>query len=646
MAIDITQRNMMEKQIKVLNHIYKTLSSINQIIVKADSIEDLIKKAVKTAAKVGGYNKVWIAEFNKNEDELNLLSVYGKKCLFLENKDKIILDLSKENLNIYEKAISYNREIIINEDIEAQLKGDYCGSIGIFPLRLFGEIWGLAVFCSNQKKRLNDQEVKLLKELSADISLGIEKIDSKKKLLESEKEYRQLFEKSPVGIFKTTSSGKIKLINPSMAEMLGFDNIEEIYNYYNNLGRNLYVDPDKRKKFINLLERNGEVRNFIYQAYDKYKNIKWIEMNARISSKEKLDDFLIEGFALDITERKRHEDKAAYMRFHDKLTGLYNRAYIEDMLKRIDTTRNLPISLLMADLNNLKYINDSFGHSKGDELIRTAAKVIKKACRKEDVIARWGGDEFVVLLPETSQRESEKIIERINKVSAKNNLGMNFSIALGTATKNSKDEDLFEILSTAEDRMYMNKFANRESGRSIVLSSFLNTLKEKSHETESHVNRMTEMSKQFGERLNLDKKDRDKLVLLSLLHDIGKISIPEDILNKTDKLTDKEWELIKTHPEAGYRIIESIPRFSHIAEDIMHHHERWDGTGYPDHLKGSEIPLLSRILAIVDAYDVMISGRPYKKAMAKKEMIQELKKCSGTQFDPGLVNVFLEILNE
>lgn len=642
MAIDITKRNMMEKRLKVLNRIYKTLSSINQIIVKEDSTINLIEESTRTAVEVGGYNTAWIAGINKNKDRLKILSVSGRECVYLKNKDGIDLDLSHEELNIYEKAVNYDQTIIINRDSESELEGENCGSIGVFPLKIFGELWGLAVFCSNQEKRFNDQELRLLEELSADISLGLEKIISNKKRLESEKEYRQLFEKSPVGIFKTTCSGRVKMINPSMAEILGFSSIEETYEYYNKLGRDLYVDPDMRKKFINMLERQGEVRNFTYQAYDKYRNIKWIEMNARISSEKHSGDFLIEGFAVDITERKKHEDKVAYMSFHDKLTGLYNRAYIEDMMIRIDTKRNLPISLIMADLNNLKLINDSFGHSKGDEWIKKAADIILNSCRQEDVAARWGGDEFVILLPNTDEKESEIIIERINQNEKSKDSGMNISIALGTATKSREDEDLFEILRTAEDRMYINKFANRESGRSMVLSSFLNTLKEKSHETESHVNRMTKMSKQFGKKLNLDKKDMDKLVLLSLLHDIGKISIPENVLNKTEKLTDQEWQLIKTHPEAGFRIIESIPRFSHIAEEILHHHEKWDGTGYPDRLKGKDIPLLSRILAIVDAYDVMISGRPYKKAMSREEIIRELKRCSGTQFDPELVKVFLE----
>jgi diguanylate cyclase (GGDEF)-like protein/PAS domain S-box-containing protein len=644
MAADVTEKNMMEKRIKDLNRIYKTLSSINQVIVKEDSIENLIKKSTKRAVDIGVYDTVWIASINEDRDKIKIESFSGKKWSSISNKNTINIDLNHDNLSIYEKAVKSDNAIIINKESESQLEGECCGSIGAFPLRVFGKLWGLAVFCSKQDNRFNDEEIKLLDELGADISLGLEKIITNQKMLESEKEYRQLFEKSPVGIFKTTSSGKVKLINPAMAEILGCDSIEEAYEYYNNLGKDLYVNPNRRKEFINLLERQGEVRDFIYQAYNKDRNIRWIEMNARISSENYSDDYLIEGFSLDITERKKHQDKVAYMNFHDKLTGLYNRAYIEDMMKRIDTARKLPITMIMADLNNLKFVNDSHGHPKGDEFIKNAARLIQESCRQEDVVARWGGDEFVVLLPNTTQKESEKIMERINEKDISADFEFPISIALGAATKSKSEEDIFDVLNKAEDRMYINKFANRESGRSIVLSSFLNTLKEKSHETESHVNRMTEVAEKFGHHVNLSHKDIDKLSMLSLLHDIGKISVPESILNKTGKLTAEEWEVVKAHPEAGYRILESIPRFSHIAEAVLHHHERWDGSGYPKGLKGKDIPLLARVLTIVDSYDVMVTGRPYQKAMNKVEIIEEFKRCSGTQFDPELVGAFIEMI--
>lgn len=646
MAVDITERNLMEQEIKALNRLYKSLSSVNQLIAKVDSIDELINKLTEKAVDLGNYNTAWIAKVNENQDELDILSVSGREPEFLKGKEKVKLNFAKDNLNVYEKTLYYNKETIINEDNKSELEENQCESKGIFPIEVFDKIWGLAVFCSSQINRFNEREIKLLKELSTDISLGMEKIITNKKLSASEKEYRQLFEKAPVGIFKTTSSGKVKLVNPFMAKILGFDSTVEVYNNYNNLNKDLYVDFNRRKLFINMLEQKGVVRNFIYQAYDKNNKIKWIEMNARINSDKHGDDFLIEGFATDITERKKHEEKIAYMSFHDKLTGLYNRAYIEDAMKRIDTPRNLPVSLIMADLNNLKLINDSHGHSVGDDWIKKAAEIISKSCRQEDILARWGGDEFVIILPNTTHKESEKIVERIHAAEINNNSEIDISMALGTATKSSADENLFETLSIAEDRMYINKFTNKKSDRSMVLSSFLNILKEKSYETESHVNRISEMAREFGERLNLDKEDRDKLFLLSLLHDIGKISIPENILNKTDKITDKEWELIKTHPESGHRIIKSIPRFSHIAEEILHHHERWDGTGYPDELKGEEIPLLSRILTIVDSFDVMRSGRPYKRAMSEEEIFKELERCSGSQFDPELIDVFLDILHD
>jgi diguanylate cyclase (GGDEF)-like protein/PAS domain S-box-containing protein len=653
MAIDVTERNLMEKKIMILNRIYKTLSSINQVIVKENTLEDLINESTQIAVEIGEYNTAWIAKLSADKNELDILSFSGRRCMLLEQKEKISLNLKSDDLNIYEKAILENEDQMVNIDRGFELKGEHCGSSAVFIIKAFDKTWGVMGFCSDKENRFNEKEIDLLKELSTDISLGIEKIinnnlriKSEKMLKKSEKEYRQLVQKSPIGIYKTTYSGKLLFVNPTIAKLLGFDTPEEVYEHYDSeLKNKLYVDPEKREEFLNQLERFGEIRGYVYRIYDKNNEIKWVEDNARINSEKLLDDFIVEGFVTDITERKKHQEKINYMSLHDNLTGLYNRNYIEDMMKRIDIQRNLPISIIMADLNNLKLVNDSYGHTKGDELIVKAAEIIKNSFRKDDVVARWGGDEFVILLPETSLKKSEKLIERINKKKIGEDLDISISIAIGTASKTSINEDIFKVLNLAEDRMYINKLANRESARSVVISSFLNTLKEKSFETEAHVNRMSKMAKKFGKRLELSKENIDKLLMLSLLHDIGKISVPEKILNKTGSLTEEEWQIVKAHPEAGYRILESIPRFSLIAEAALHHHERWDGSGYPNGLKGVEIPLLSRILSIVDSYDVMVSGRPYKEAMDKEEVIEEFKSCAGSQFDPELVKVFINILN-
>jgi response regulator RpfG family c-di-GMP phosphodiesterase len=270
--------------------------------------------------------------------------------------------------------------------------------------------------------------------------------------------------------------------------------------------------------------------------------------------------------------------------------------------------------------------------------------MIEKSCREEDIIARWGGDEFVVLLPQTTVRESEVIIKRINQQIEQEEGELAVSISLGTASKTDTDQDLMSVLSKAEDRMYKNKIASRKSARSSVLSAFLTSLKEKSSETEEHVQRMSKMAKRFGEKVGLSNSEQDRLYLLTQMHDIGKIAVSEEILNKPDKLNEEEWEIIKKHTETGFRITSNFENFAHISHEILHHHERWDGSGYPESLAGEDIPLLSRMLTIIDSYDVMISGRPYKEAVTEKEAESELRFCAGSQFDPELVDKFIESL--
>jgi len=524
-----------------------------------------------------------------------------------------------------------------------------CGSRAYFLLEALGQPWGVFALCAAEENHFDKMEIQLLDELTGDISLGIEKIinekrrqNSERKLKRSEKRYRQLFENSPVGIFKTTSTGRVKMINPHLAKILGFDSVEETLASYNELGKELYINSERRDQFLRQIKREGMVKNFVY---DKHQNKLWLEMNARISRKNDDGSFIIDGFCWDITARKKSEEEIKYLGFHDKLTGLYNRAFLEEEIERVDTVRQLPISIIMGDLNNLKLINDTYGHETGDQLIKRAAEMINNSCRKEDIIARWGGDEFVVLLPQTTVEKSEDIIRRINDQIATEEGELAVSISLGTAAKTAKDEDLMAVLSKAEDRMYKNKIASRKSARSSVLSAFLTSLKEKSSETEEHVQRMSKMAKRFGEKVGLSNSEQDRLYLLTQMHDIGKIAVSEEILNKPAKLSQEEWEIIKKHTETGFRITSNIEDFANISAEILHHHERWDGSGYPEGIGGQDIPLLSRMLTIIDSYDVMISGRPYKKAVTEAEAAAELKSCAGSQFDPELVERFIESLN-
>ena len=351
-------------------------------------------------------------------------------------------------------------------------------------------------------------------------------------------------------------------------------------------------------------------------------------------------DILISAF-----EKNKAEENILYISFHDSLTGLYNRYYLEKEMERLDTQRQLPISIIMADLNGLKLINDTYGYSAGDKMLIRTASILNKVFRQEDIIARWGGDDFVILLPRTTKEEASAICRRIDDECSKDLAGdVPISITAGVASKDNAEIDLAEVLKEAEDNMYKHKLTESRSVRSAVLNGLLRTLGEKSHETEIHTLRMQAFAFQIGEKINLPDAELNRLSLLIPLHDIGKINIPEEILTKKNALTRDEWELIKTHPEIGCRIARATEDFNHVAEDIFAHHERWDGSGYPRGLKGIEIPLLARITAIADSYEVMTNGRPYQKAMSQKEAADELKRCAGTQFDPELVEAFLSVL--
>jgi len=347
----------------------------------------------------------------------------------------------------------------------------------------------------------------------------------------------------------------------------------------------------------------------------------------------------------DFTEKKKNHDEIKYLSFHDHLTGLYNRRFYEEELARLDTSRNWPLTIVMGDVNGLKLINDSFGHGTGDQLLIKTAVTITNGCRADDIIARMGGDEFVMLFPKTDAFEASQLIKRIKTLLKKERVeGMEISISFGYETKTSSLDDIEEIIKKAEDAMYHNKLFEGPSIKGRVIDNIIDALNHKSSREEVHSRHVSLLCEKMGEILGLEELKIKELKAFGLLHDIGKIAISDKILNKPGKLTDNEWIEMKNHAEIGYRILSTNNDMTEIAEYVLAHHERWDGTGYPKGLKGQEIPLLSRICAIADAYDAMISERSYKSSLSEEVVLAELRNNAGTQFDPELVQVFIERL--
>lgn len=356
----------------------------------------------------------------------------------------------------------------------------------------------------------------------------------------------------------------------------------------------------------------------------------------------RLTELLISHTATAI-KRLRAEKEIRYLGFHDKLTGLYNRMFVEEELKRLDSQRQLPLSIIAGDVNSLKLVNDAFGHKAGDDLLKKVAKILKKSCRQEDIIGRFGGDEFTIILPDTSGKEGRKILKRIkNNCKKEDSSIIPVSIALGLATKENESEDINEVLKNADTNMYENKIRESEEVKNLVLETLMEKLGEKEFETKHHCERLKKMAFEIGQELDFNSNEMEKLEKAAYLHDIGMISTPEEILKKAGELTADEWVEIKKHPETGYRIARSSDKLTDIANIILHHHERWDGNGYPRGIAGESIPVQSRIIAVIDSFDVMVNKSLYKEPLTKEEAIAELYDNAGGQFDPEIVDIFVK----
>ena len=359
----------------------------------------------------------------------------------------------------------------------------------------------------------------------------------------------------------------------------------------------------------------------------------------------------LEGIIIDITQSKLQFLQIQYLSNHDQLTGLHNRQYYDSIKKSLNAEKRFPFSIVLADINGLKLINDAFGYSAGDKMIQSTGFLLKSCLQQNDVLARIGGDEFAILMPNTDAHACSLRTKKIKNVFVEYNDSIKdrtlvISLSIGQSTKENESIDFASVEKEAEGNMARRKLLDQKSHHNAVLTSMMATLFERSFETEEHAERIGEICAIIAERLGLSHEEIDKLRLFAILHDIGKIGISDQILNKPAKLTEEEMAVMRTHPEIGYRIAMASPDFASIADLILTHQERWDGNGYPNHIAGESIPLLSRILAVADAYDAMTKDRVYRKALTRETAIEEIRKNAGTQFDPKIANIFLEILSQ
>lgn len=380
------------------------------------------------------------------------------------------------------------------------------------------------------------------------------------------------------------------------------------------------------------------------------------------------------GFYVRIANE--HIEELKGLANEDGLTGLYNHKFFHETLRmKIKSCEKdgTPICVIFMDIDYFKNYNDLYGHQKGDEVLRTIGHLLKEISRKEDVVARYGGEEFAIILTNVQEKEAVETAEKIRKKieetyfdGEENQPNGSITVSIGISVYPDKAKDDMELIKSADDALYRAKFFNKN--RVETYSSILDELKEaidekhidlitsiktlisvinaKDRYTYGHVERVVYYSRLLADKLKLNEGDKKSFIYSAYMHDIGKINIDKEILNKKMPLTKEEWEILKQHPDNGVDIIKPVKSLSNIIPMIKHHHERYDGNGYPQKLKGEEIPYLARALTVVDSFDAMTSNRPYNKRKTFEEAIEELKNCSGSQFDPEIAEAFIEAIKE
>ncbi len=449
-------------------------------------------------------------------------------------------------------------------------------------------------------------------------------------------------------IYGIDISGKCTFCNLSCINILGYDNKEELlgkdmHRQIHHTHRDGSPFPIEECKIFQSI-RQGKGLSADDEVFWK---VDGTPVDVEYHSYPQIKDGKVVGGVitfLDITDRKKKDEEIRYLSYHDVLTGLYNRRYFVDDRSKIDIQDNLPLSVVFADINGLKMTNDIFGHAAGDELIKKSSEILKRACRKNDLIARVGGDEFIILLPKTTYDNAENIINRIRTGFTDAYVeAIKCSISLGLDTKGSLDQSLEDIMANAENAMYKEKIINRKAVNKNMIDTIIETLHSRNPKEKEHSIAVSELCSEIGSALHLPLAEIRKLKRAGYLHDIGKIVLDGSMLSKSS-MSDEELEKMRQHSVVGYRILNLFDDTLDFSEYVYYHHEKWNGTGYPIGLKGEQIPLISRIIAVVEAYDRALNRGALPLNERKASAVEIIRRGSGTQFDPQIAKVFLQLI--
>jgi diguanylate cyclase (GGDEF)-like protein/PAS domain S-box-containing protein len=473
--------------------------------------------------------------------------------------------------------------------------------------------------------------------------------ESYRRARESEERFKGAFEGAPIGMvlfsFVDEAPGEVLQVNRAMCELTGRTREQLRASAFRDV-----VHPGDAADGLEAVRRlardEEEHAQFDMRYVHADGHTVWVAVSLSLIRAESGEPRYAIAQVQDITARKRAAEELTHQALHDPLTGLGNRrALVADLERGIaEATSDRPLLLALFDLDGFKTYNDTFGHPAGDALLTRLARRLERRLGDTATAYRVGGDEFCVL----STAEDPHVLPRLAaEALAEQGEGFTVTASYGSVLLPVEASTATEALREADRRMYARKSSDsRSSAGRQSADVLLRILSERSPALGVHLDEVTALCDAVAGRLGMPEADRSPLLQAASLHDVGKAAIPDEILNKPGPLNDDEWGFMRRHTIIGERILSAAPALSRAAKLVRWSHERFDGKGYPDRLAGKAIPLASRIIAVCDAYDAMVSERPYKQAEEPTAARLELRRCAEEQFDPEVVEVFCAVLEE
>jgi diguanylate cyclase (GGDEF)-like protein/PAS domain S-box-containing protein len=448
------------------------------------------------------------------------------------------------------------------------------------------------------------------------------------------------------GVISTDAHGNVQFMNKSAEELTGWRDeeakgraFEEVFKILCGKDRQPCPNPVAqvlaKQKAVELAE------DTILIARDGFE--RYIDDSAAPILDE---EHAVTGVVLvfrDNTEQRKRQHEMISLSFTDPLTTLHNRRFYDQVKQEMDDEMYYPLTLVLADVDGLKLTNDAFGHEAGDALLCKVAEILRKTCREGDIVSRIGGDEFVLLLPQTDALHAQAIVTRLNAALVKEQIkGIQLSVSFGYAVKQEEESPLEDTFKVAEDVMYQNKLSGSMTFKKEVISTLLERLFSLDATLRTHSQLVADLCAAFAKGLEYPKHKVQDMYLAGLYHDLGKIALDPALLTKPfESLNRSELLEFKRHAEIGYNILRSVGEYASFAQAVLHHHERWDGNGYPQGLRREAIAEEAQILALANNYADLIGPSLTRDTISKEAAIAYLAERSNIVFSPRLIELFV-----